>query len=127
MIIIIPKYNYTVPTDAPHSKSPDHGHEVIKITKQPQTLLKFDSNGATVGVCATGPGTLSYTWMKDGEAITSAKYPYCSGIDTDTLTISPFTAAYDGNYHCVIGNDNGLSIESEVTPLAHTKGKYVGA
>ena len=60
--------------------------------------------------------------MKDGEAITATKYPYCSGIDTDTLTISPLTSAYEGKYHCVIRNEDGLSIESEVTTIVKPPG-----
>lgn len=111
-VLVIKKIAWNlVPTDAP-----DFSGDDIKITRQTQTV-KFDRNGATVTVSAAGPGTLSYTWLKDGKVITSAKYPNCTGADTDTLTISPFTPEYEGNYNCRIGNQDGLSIESEVTTV----------
>ena len=66
---------------------------------------------------ASGPGTLSYAWKKDGDIITSENYPHCSGFDSDTLTISPLTILDEGNYSCVISNEEGLSIESELTTV----------
>ena len=71
---------------------------------------------------ASGPGTLCYAWKKDGAIITSEDYPQCSGFDSDSLTISPFTVLDEGNYSCVISNEEGLSIESEVIAV---KGKII--
>ena len=93
--------------------------DAISITRQTQAICN-DSNGATITVSASGPGTISYAWKKDGDIITSEKYPQCSGFDSDTLTISPFTVLDEGNYSCVISNEEGLSTESE---LIAVKGK----
>ena len=73
---------------------------------------------------ASGPGTLLYTWKKDGEVITAERYPNCKGFDTDTLSISPFSSLYEGNYSCVITTQGGQSVESEVTKLIGREGMY---
>ena len=90
--------------------------KAINITRQTQAICN-SSNGTTINVSASGPGTLSYAWKKDGDIITSENYPHCSGFDSDTLTISPFTILDEGNYSCVISNEEGLSIESELTTV----------
>ena len=103
--------NYrAAPTDEHDFSSP------INITRQTRAVCS-NSNGATITVSASGPGSLSYAWKKDGDFITSAEYPNCTGCDSDTLTISPFTILYEGNYSCVISNQEGLSVESELTTI----------
>ena len=77
--------------------------------------MKCENNSVIISIEAIGPGELSYTWKKDGTVITSSKYPDCTGFDTDTLTISPLTALYEGDYICMISNQDGVSIESDVT------------
>ena len=88
----------------------------LKITRQPQ-VVKCNNSSVTISVEAIGPGALSYTWKKDGEIITSTKYPDCIGLDTDTLTISPLATMYKGDYACIISNQDGVSIESELTTV----------
>lgn len=79
--------------------------------------MKSENNSVTISIEAIGPGELSYTWKKDGAVITSTKYPDCTGLDTDTLTISPLAALYEGDYVCMISNQDGVSVESEVTTV----------
>ena len=112
-VYLCSQYYCTAPAD--EEDFPD----AISITRQTRTVCS-DSNGATITVSASGPGTLSYAWKKDGAIITSEDYPQCSGFDSDSLTISPFTVLDEGNYSCVISNEEGLSIESEVIAV---KGK----
>ena len=85
--------------------------EGIDVTEQEQ---KWNSDGKEVKlmVNASGLGNLSYQWMKDGEDIDQVKYPNCSGIDTATLTIAPFTPEYEGDYSCLIKDESGQNIES---------------
>ena len=99
---------------------------MINITKQTHTL-RSDDGTARISVSASGPGTLSYTWKKDGKAITAKRYPNCKGVDTDTLSISPFSSLYEGSYSCVITTEGGQSVESEVTKLLGTEGMYTNA
>ena len=100
--------------------------DAISITRQTRAICS-NSAGATITVSASGPGTLSYAWKKDGDIITSENFPQCSGFDSDTLTISPFTILDEGNYSCVISNEEGLSTESElitVKGMQKWKGAY---
>lgn len=103
-------YDFIVSTDEEDSSN------AINITRQTQAICST-SNGATITVSASGPDTLSYAWKKDGDIISTENYPHCSGFDSDTLTISPFTILDEGNYSCVISNEEGLSIESELTTV----------
>ena len=98
-------------------------NETISITRQTHTT-KSDGGEVKIGVSASGPGTLTYTWKKDGEVITSEKYPNCTGYDTDTLSISPFSSLYEGGYSCVVSVQGGPSVESEVTNLKESGGKH---
>ena len=66
---------------------------------------------------AIGPSILSYAWKKDGEVITCAMFPNCTGLDTNTLTISSITPLYEGDYVCSITNEDGLSVESEAVKV----------
>ena len=74
-----------------------------------------DKNDVKLTVDATGLGTLSYKWLKDKEDIDETKYPNCSGVDTATLTITPFSSEYEGSYSCLVKDEAGQEIES--TPI----------
>ena len=83
----------------------------MQIKEQPQTW-DTDSNNVMLTVDALGLGTLSYQWKKDGEHIDEAEYPNCSGVETATLTITPFSSEYEGNYSCLVKDEAGQDIES---------------
>jgi hypothetical protein len=78
-----------------------------------QPVAQSVANGANVTftVGATGAGTLSYQWLKDGAAIT--------GATSSTLTVSSVTSANAGNYSVRVTNATG-SITS--TGIALTVG-----
>lgn len=84
--------------------------EGMQIKEQPQ--LDVDGNNVTLTVEALGLGTLSYQWKKDGEDIDEIQYPNCSGVETATLNISPFSSEYEGNYSCLVKDEAGQDIES---------------
>ena len=72
-------------------------------------------------VSATGSGSLSYQWVKDGEAITSDKYPNCTGVDTPELRISSFSSEYIGIYKCQVNSEYDAkdSSDAELTGTSH--------
>ena len=84
----------------------------VKIKEEPQTWSS-DGKCVKLTVTATGLGTLSYQWLKDGDDIDGVKYPNCSGIDTATLTITPFTSEYEGNYSCLVKDQTGQDVNSD--------------
>ena len=105
--------------------------EGMQIEEQPQTW-DDDKENVRLTVDATGLGTLSYKWLKDGEDINTIEYPNCCGIDTPTLTITPFTSEYEGNYSCLVKDQAGQNIESnpitvkgKLTPCNSKSEKHV--
>lgn len=89
-----------------------HDIDGVQIKEEPQTWHS-DSKSVKLTVNATGLGTLSYQWLKDGDDIDTVKYPNCSGIDTATLTITPFTLEYEGNYSCLVKDQTGQDAKSD--------------
>ncbi len=69
------------------------------ITTQPNAQAVVLGGNATFSVTATGTGTLSYQWYKDGVAI--------GGATASTLTLSGVTAASAGSYSITVGNSSG--------------------
>ena len=83
------------------------GLESPKITRQPTSNFKLVyGNELSLSVCATGPGTLFYQWMKDDEPIIDETFN-CTGIDTDDFHVNYFMPQYTGRYCCIIRNENG--------------------
>ena len=85
--------------------------EGMQIKEQPQTW-DADKSDVKLTVDATGLGILSYKWLKDREDIDEILYPNCSGVDTATLTITPFSSEYEGSYSCLVKDEAGQEIES---------------
>ncbi len=71
----------------------------------------------TLGISATGSGTLSYQWYKDNAPLTNGGA--ISGANTDTLTINPTSAATAGAYRCEV-TDN-CSTDNSGTILVNTR------
>lgn len=69
-------------------------------------------------VDARGPGTLSYQWLKNGSPISSGNV---SGTNTDTLTITGYTAGSgnnDGDYTCRVTSSSGSNhVDSSAATL----------
>ena len=68
-------------------------------------------------VTASGPGTLSYQWIKDGDDITDTTLPDTTGTNTPTLQINCLSPKHDGKYMCVISYGEECMLESEVATL----------
>ena len=86
----------------------------LQIMKQPQSSIscKYHTN-AVLSVSAVGYGPLSYVWKKDGKDISC---PECTGINTDTLTISYFSHKHQGTYWCIV-SDSQKTAKSEPANL----------
>lgn len=80
--------------------------------EDPQTW-SADGNCVKLTVNATGLGTLSYQWLKDGSNIDTTEYPNCSGINSSTLTITPFSSEYEGSYSCLVEDQTGRNVNSD--------------
>lgn len=70
----------------------------------PETQNKLYGNEVTFFATATGLGSLSYQWIKDGEVITDDILPHCTGSNTTTLHVSCLSAQHDGYYSCIVSN-----------------------
>ena len=75
------------------------------IEQHPENQNKIYENEVILTVSATGPGTISYQWMKDGEEITSNNVPNCSGFNTSHLHFNYFSPEHDGKYMCIVSNE----------------------
>ena len=53
-------------------------------------------------VDATAAKPLCYMWKRNGKNIAS---PKCSGVGTCTLTIDSFTPEHEGEYTCIVSDD----------------------
>ena len=72
-------------------------------------------------VSATGPGKLSYHWIKDEEAITNDSLLNFVGFNTTTLCITSFSPEHEGSYKCVVKNEYDL-LESNTADLKGENG-----
>jgi pectin methylesterase-like acyl-CoA thioesterase len=94
------------------------------------TLQPMPSTSATIGgnvtftIAATGDGTLTYQWRKNGTPITngaSGSGSTYSGATTTSLTIGGLSASDDGSYDVVVTNPGG-STTSSATAFTSTSG-----
>src|SRR5262245_40959872 len=84
------------------------------ISVHPANLNRNASGSATFAVTASGGGTLSYQWRKDGIDLVDGGN--ISGASISTLTVSPVYAADAGGYSVFITNNFG-SVTSQVATL----------
>ena len=83
----------------------------LQIIEQPQEqLFATCGESVTLHVSAVGSGQLSYEWKKDQQKITDRDH--YDGIDTAALTITSFSDKYQGDYLCIVKNDDA-TIESK--------------
>ena len=83
----------------------------FQIIEQPQEeLIVSCGESVTLHVSAVGSGQLSYEWRKDQQKITD-RDDY-DGIDTAALTITSFSDKYQGDYLCVVKNNDAV-VESK--------------
>ena len=83
----------------------------LQIIEQPQEeLFATCGESVTLHVSAVGSGQLSYEWKKNQREITDRDH--YAGIDTAALTITSFSEKYQGDYICIVKNDN-VTIKSK--------------
>ncbi|MDB6110159.1 MAG: hypothetical protein JWR69_1909 [Pedosphaera sp.] len=83
---------------------------LIEITTQPTNQIVNVGSDATFFVAATGNGTLTYQWKKNGTSIPSAT--------ADTFTITPVAAGDAGSYTVVV--HNGIDPDTTSNPAVLT-------
>ncbi len=81
--------------------------EGVSITSQPASQTVDEGDNVTFTVTATGDGSLSYQWRKDGSNI--------GGATSDSYTITGATPADDGDYDVRVTNDCGNVISNDAT------------
>ena len=93
-------------------------HAGLHITEQPQesSIVSYGES-VTLHVSAVGLGHLRYKWKRDGQDIFD---PNCAGIDTSDVTINSFSEMYQGDYACIVMNDN-TSVQSSFAKLELSK------
>jgi hypothetical protein len=87
------------------------------ITSQPGPFSRYNGQTATFAIAATATGTPTYTWKRDG--IPLANNGRISGVNTDTLVISPVARngsesswTDSGTYTCDVTNLCGTATAS---------------
>lgn len=90
------------------------------ITQQPVASNVCPGGTATFTVTATGDGSLSYQWRKDGGDLSNGGH--YSGVTAATLTVSDANGADAGSYGCVVngGCGSAASTPAALTVLAAT-------
>jgi hypothetical protein len=89
----------------------------FQIVKQPQSGKCKYGDKVVLSVSAVGHGPLSYVWKKDENDIT---HPECTGVNTNSLTITFFSSIHVGSYSCVIKDDD-KSLTSQSANLTLSK------
>jgi hypothetical protein len=77
------------------------------ITTQPASLTVVSGSNATMSVVASGGGTLTYKWRKDGVEV--------SDITAASFTITPVSPARAGVYDVIVSNSLGSVTSSTAT------------
>ena len=77
----------------------------MKLCEHPQSQHKVFGTEVTFSVSATGAGAISYQWMKDGTGI-ELKSNNGIHMKASTLHISPFSKEHEGNYMCMVKNED---------------------
>lgn len=85
------------------------------ITQHPQSQDVAETGTAVFNVVATGQGSLTYRWQKNGTDLSDGGH--YSGCGTATLTISNCDAGDEADYRCVVTGECGAatSIEASLT------------
>lgn len=83
--------------------------DTVAITGHPASQTVAPGGNVTLGVQATGVGSLSYQWRRNGQAI--------AGATTASLAIAAATAANAGDYTVIVTDANG-PVTSRMARLA---------
>ena len=84
----------------------------FQIIEQPQEELFANcGESVTLHLTAVGSGQLSYEWKKNQKEIIDRDH--YDGIDTATLCITSFSDVCQGEYMCIVKNNDDAIIESK--------------
>ena len=78
----------------------------------------------TITADVIGPSAVSYQWLRNDEALSSASYPACEGLVTSTLVIFPFSRDYEGKYRCSVSFSSGEVVKSSHIELTLGKERF---
>jgi len=87
------------------------------ITLQPVDQSVYSGETAYFTVAATGEGTVSYQWQKNGVDLMNGGH--YSGVTTPTLTVSNVDAGDIGSYRCLVTAGCGTVTSNEVMLAFH--------
>ena len=82
----------------------------LTITAQPASRTNLSGTNASFSVSASGSGTLTYQWLKEGASLTNSTH--ISGSKGSALTVSNILAADAGVYSVVLTNIYGAVTSS---------------
>ncbi len=94
------------------------------ITQAPAAQSICPGQSASFTVVATGDGTLTYQWQKDGTPLSDGAQ--ITGSSTTTLTVSPAGSEDLGSYRCVVTGGCGPAT-SAAAPLSFSGPPYAAA
>lgn len=84
--------------------------DAISITANPTSQTVDAGTTVNLSVTAVGPGTLQYTWYKDGSSV--------SGATSSVLSLPKVTSAQSGNYRVSIRNEyQGSTVDSSIATV----------
>uniref|UniRef100_UPI0037BE3933 Ig-like domain-containing protein n=1 Tax=Flavobacterium sp. TaxID=239 RepID=UPI0037BE3933 len=83
------------------------------ISNQPQSTINCVGTTATFTVVASGTGTLTYSWKKNGTALTDGGT--ISGATTSTITIANVISTDADSYTCDITDSTGTTSSTPAT------------
>jgi hypothetical protein len=87
------------------------------ITNQPADQSVLLNSNATFTVSATGTGTLTYRWMKDGTNLNNGGR--IAGATSPTLTVSGAQTNDTGPYQAIVSNTYGTTTSTVATLTVH--------
>jgi hypothetical protein len=95
---------------------------VTQVTSQPQAKTAYAGDTVVLSLAATGGGTLTYRWQKDGVDLPAGSG--YTGETTATLTFASASVADSGTYRCMVTGTCGTATTNDaaLTVLA----AYVG-
>ncbi len=101
--------------DAPSSAAALTVHAATTIVQNPTSRDVYRDSTVTFSVQATGQGSISYRWQKDGNNLDDGGH--YSGTATVTLTVTNVSDADAGMYRCVVtaGCGDAVSTEAALT------------
>jgi uncharacterized delta-60 repeat protein len=91
------------------------------IDTQPTNQITGPGRTATFNVAASGPGTLSYQWFKNGTPLSDNKQ--ISGTMTDTLVLRRARPNDTGSFTATVSNSAGMVISDAVQLQVQTQEK----